>query len=107
MVTTKRGKEGAVTVNYKNYLGWSNPTNLPSFLGALDYMKYTGSDQSAIDEYRVGMATDPDRYPDTDWVDLMFSERNFQQYHSLNVNGGSEKCVYWLPYHLQTKVQTL
>lgn len=91
LVTTKRGKEGAVSVNYKNYLGWSNPTNLPSFLGALDYMKYTGSDQSAIDEYRIGMTTDPDHFPDTDWVDLMFSERNFQQYHSLNVNGGSEK----------------
>lgn len=91
LVTTKRGKEGAVSVNYKNYLGWSNPTNLPSFLGALDYMKYTGSDQSTIDEYRLGMAADPDRFPDTDWVDLMFSEKNFQQYHSLNVNGGSEK----------------
>ncbi|MCC8172751.1 MAG: TonB-dependent receptor [Parabacteroides sp.] len=92
LVTTKRAKEGSVTVNYKNYLGWQNPTNLPSFLGALDYMKYTGSDQAIIDAYREGMKTDPDRYPDTDWVDLLFSETNFQQYHNLNVNGGSDKA---------------
>ena len=92
LVTTKRAKEGGVSVNYKNYLGWQNPTNLPSFLGALDYLKYTGSDQATIDAYRAGMKTDPDRYPDTDWVDLLFSETNFQQYHSLNVSGGSDKA---------------
>lgn len=92
LVTTKRAKEGSVTVNYKNYLGWQNPTNLPSFLGALDYMKYTGSNQATIDAYREGMKTDPDRYPDTDWVNLLFSEANFQQYHNLNVNGGSDKA---------------
>lgn len=92
LVTTKRAKEGGVSVNYKNYLGWQNPTNLPSFLGALDYLKYTGSDQATIDAYRAGMKTDPDRYPDTDWVGLLFSETNFQQYHNLNVSGGSDKA---------------
>lgn len=91
LVTTKRAEAGAVSINYKNYLGWQKPTNLPSFLGALDYLKYTGSDQAAIDAYRAGMKTEPDRYPDTDWVDLMFSETNFQQYHNLNVSGGSDK----------------
>lgn len=92
LVTTKRGKEGKMSINYKNYFGWSNPTNLPSYLGALDYLKYTGSDQETIDAYREGMKTNPDKYPDTDWVDLLFSETNFQQYHNINVNGGSDKA---------------
>ncbi len=92
LVTTKRAKEGDVTVNYRNYLGFQSPTNLPKYLGALDYLKYSGAEQAYIDNYRSNMGTNPDRYPDTDWVDLLFSESGFQQYHNVNVSGGSDKA---------------
>jgi TonB-linked SusC/RagA family outer membrane protein len=90
LITTKRAKEGKVKINYKNYFGWAEPTNLPKFLGALDHLKYSGASQAVIDNYAANMASDPYRYPDTDWVGLLLSEQNFQQYHNVSVAGGNE-----------------
>lgn len=92
LVTTKRGKEGQISINYRNYLGWQDPTNLPKFLGSLDYLKYSGSSQAEVDEYAANMARDPYKYPDTDWSNLLFSESGFQQYHNITASGGSEKA---------------
>lgn len=91
LITTKRAKEGKMTVNYRNYAGWQRIAEQPDFLGALDYLKYTGSTQAEIDEYAKGIKTNPDVYADTDWVNEVFSESGFQQYHNLSVNGGTEK----------------
>ena len=91
LVTTKRAKGGVVSVSYNNYIGWQKPDELPKYLGALDFLKYSGASQSFIDNYAANMGTNPDKYPDTDWVNELFSENGFQQYHNLSVNGGSDK----------------
>ncbi len=91
LVTTKRAKTGEMSVNYSNYVGWQQVTNQPKFLGALDFLKYSGEKQSVIDSYAANMATNPDKYPDTDWIKKLFTENGFQQYHNLSVNGGTEK----------------
>ncbi|WP_297088336.1 TonB-dependent receptor [uncultured Draconibacterium sp.] len=91
LITTKRANANEMSVSYKNYVGWQKATELPQFAGALDFLKYSGEDQATIDAYAQGMKSDPDLYPDTDWVDLLFSESGFQQYHNLTVNGGTEK----------------
>ncbi|WP_163378623.1 SusC/RagA family TonB-linked outer membrane protein [Cyclobacterium sp. SYSU L10401] len=90
LVTTKRGKVGAMTVSYNTYAGWQEPQTLPSYLGAIDFLRVTNTDEAAIANYEQNMATNPDIYPDTDWMDLLFSENGFQQYHNLTVNGGTE-----------------
>jgi len=91
LVTTKRAKSGELSLKYSNYIGWQKPTELPEFLGALDFLKYSGEPQAEIDAYAAGMTTDPDLYPDTDWVGMQFSENGFQQYHDLTASMGSEK----------------
>ncbi|MEN8249857.1 MAG: TonB-dependent receptor, partial [Bacteroidota bacterium] len=91
LVTTKRAKSGELKVNYKNYFGVQNITDYPKYLGALDFLKYSGEDQSVIDNYSANMKTNPDLYPDTDWVNELFTENGFQQYHNLAVNGGTDK----------------
>jgi TonB-linked SusC/RagA family outer membrane protein len=91
LVTTKRATKDRMTVSYNNYLGVQSPTGHPQVLSALDYLKYSGDTQAKIDEWAAGMKTNPDKYPDTDWVDLLFSESGFQQYHNLSVNGGTDK----------------
>jgi len=91
LVTTKRAKTGQLSLKYSNYIGWQKPTELPEFLGALDFLKYSGEPQSKIDAYTAGMATDPDLYPDTDWVGMQFSENGFQQYHDMTASVGTEK----------------
>jgi TonB-linked SusC/RagA family outer membrane protein len=89
LVTTKRATSDVLIVNYRNYFGIQKPTSLPKFLGAIDFLKYSGVDQSVIDNYSSNMSTNPDLYPDTDWVNELFSENGFQQYHHLSVNGGT------------------
>ncbi|MGC9356066.1 MAG: SusC/RagA family TonB-linked outer membrane protein, partial [Mariniphaga sp.] len=90
LITTKRAQKSTMIVNYKNYIGWQDVTTKPEFLGALDFLRHTGSTQEEIDEYAANHQANPDIYPDTDWVDLLYSENGFQQYHNLSVNGGSE-----------------
>lgn len=91
LVTTKRAKSGELSLTYTNYIGWQKPTELPEFLGALDFLKYSGVSQTVIDNYAAGMISNPDLYPDTDWVGLLFSENGFQQHHDMTISGGTEK----------------
>jgi TonB-linked SusC/RagA family outer membrane protein len=91
LITTKRATKDRLTVNYRNYVGWQTPTGHPKVLNALDYLKYSGESQEKIDEYAANMDSNPDEYPDTDWINLLFSESGFQQNHSLSFNGGTEK----------------
>ncbi len=91
LVTTKRAKSGQLSLKYSNYIGWQKPTELPEFLGALDFLKYSGESQTVIDNYAAKMKTDPDLYPDTDWVGMQFSENGFQQYHDMTASVGTDR----------------
>ncbi len=91
LVTTKRAKSGQLSLKYSNYIGWQKPTELPEYLGALDFLKYSGESQTVIDNYASKMKTDPDLYPDTDWVGMQFSENGFQQYHDMTASIGTDK----------------
>ena len=91
LVTTKRATKDRMSINYNNYFGVQSPTGHPNLLNAMDYLKYSGESQAKIDEWAANMDSNPDKYPDTDWIDLLFSENGFQQYHNLSVNGGTEK----------------
>lgn len=91
VVTTKRAKSGDMKLSYKNYIAFQKPTDLPKYLGTLDYLKYSGATQTVIDKYTANLGSDPDHYADTDWVDQLFTENGLQQYHNLMVSGGSDK----------------
>ena len=101
LITTKRGEAGGFKVNYSGYGGWQTPTNFPTYLDGLGYMtnynlarQNLGQDplysQEFIDDYRAGVGNNSDLYPNTDWVDELFTESGFQQSHHLSVSGGSE-----------------
>ncbi|MEM9829322.1 MAG: TonB-dependent receptor [Bacteroidota bacterium] len=101
LITTKRGEAGEFKVNYSGFAGWQTPTNFPTYLDGLGYMtnfnlarQNIGQDplysQEFIDEYRAGYQNNSDLYPNTDWVDEVFTENGFQQSHHLSVSGGSE-----------------
>ncbi len=88
LITTKRAKAGKVSVLYNGYMSFNNPTNQPEFASAIEYLEATGDDVK-LQEY-LDNPNDTDHYPDTDWVDLLFSESGFAQYHSIDISGGSE-----------------
>ena len=94
LITTKRAEEGRITVGYKNYLGWQAVTDTPKYLGALDFLQNDGeSTQDFIEDYRANIETNPDLYPDTDWVNELFSENGFMQYHQLSATGGTDRAL--------------
>ncbi len=97
LVTTKRGKVGKVTTSINSYVGVQNPVQNLKFLDALGYMEAFNSAQpgaftdDVLQQYRSGVGVGTESLPNTDWVDLLFSESGLQHSHSLSVRGGTDK----------------
>ena len=102
LITTKRADADKFSVSYNGYVGWQSPTDLPEKVGAIDHMlmmntAYTNVGKSPlysdeyIEEYRKGMLTDPDRYPDTDWYDECLTNSGLMQSHFVSISGGSKR----------------
>ena len=99
LITTKRGAEGKVKVNYNGYAGFSTPTYLPGPVSAIEYMTqmdkaYVNNGQDPvykdiIEIYKT-QGADNYNYYDTDWKDLVLKDSGFQQSHSVSVSGGTK-----------------
>ncbi|MEC3908254.1 TonB-dependent receptor [Tamlana sp. 2201CG12-4] len=90
LVTTKRGKEGKTEFTYNSFIGFNRTTDKIENADAFQYLEATGSDADAIAEYRANNAVDPDRFPNTDWVDLIFSEPGLLNYQQIGITSGNE-----------------
>jgi TonB-linked SusC/RagA family outer membrane protein len=120
LITTKRAKDNEFTVGYNATLGWQNVVDQPKFLGAIDYLELydmaaandarnpvTGEPggvtfgKDYIENYRKGMASDPYRYPDTDWAAITYRSPAFQQQHNLSFSGGSRKFKTLASFNFQ------
>lgn len=88
VITTKRAKAGKARITYNSYVGFQDPTNQPKPVDAITYLEATGDD--ALLQQYLDNPGDTDNFPDTDWIDLLFSDSGFIQYHSFGVSGGSE-----------------
>ncbi|QIH32968.1 TonB-dependent receptor [Sphingobacterium sp. DR205] len=103
LVTTKRGKEGKTTINYSNFFGKQNATNMAERLNSWEYAelyneglrldgkkeRFTAEDIKAFKD-----GSDPYKYPNTNWHDLLLKGSGFQHQHNLNISGGAEKVRY-------------
>jgi len=104
LITTKRGASGKTSINYSNYFGWQDPTRLPKFVGAQEFMRlanlmYTNTGAGAVySDEQINQYNNPDRdlnvYPDNYWMDKVITGSGFQQQHSIAVAGGTEKNQY-------------
>ncbi len=105
IVNTKRGKIGAPQVSFRFEQAFRQPTNLPEFIGAADYMQLfndlsiesTGNalfKQEQIDRTRSGY--DPDLYPDVNWIDVIMKDHSDSSRANLNISGGSDFLRYAL-----------
>lgn len=103
LVTTKRGHvNDRFDISYKGYIGFQNPTALPDKVDAIEYMQlenvaYQNDGAQApysseyIEEYRNGIQTDPDNYPDTDWQNLTLTEHGFNHGHTVTMTNAGQK----------------
>jgi len=106
LITTKRGYEGQpMRINYSGLAGIKQPTNQPRFVNGGTFMKMEnlGADNLGLsrkwsDDYiqrwEENHENDPDNYPNTNWIDEVFTEQAIQQTHNLNVTGGGTGFRY-------------
>ncbi len=106
LVTTKKGKEGKVTVNYSGSVGFSQGVSMPEMMSA--YQQATALNDMWNEEIRSG--GEPADYEkkffseqelnemknvDYNWLDDAWKTA-INTRHTLNVSGGNEKVRYFL-----------
>ncbi len=103
LVTTKKGKRGPATVNYRMNIARHSPTALPDFVtNSAEYMEMYNQaaarsgvayryPQAEIDKYRN--ATDREQFPNFNTVDYYINPALVTN-HTLSISGGTEKSLY-------------
>jgi TonB-linked SusC/RagA family outer membrane protein len=106
LISTKRAKTDQASVQYSYENGFDTPTQLPDNMGAVRYMQlqnelrwndagnganqYPTYTKDLIDTYAEKRKTNPDLYPDTDWLTLTLNKTARREAHSISIIGGSK-----------------
>lgn len=105
LVTTKRGKQDKMNVEYIGYYGIQKVTSMPEVLKGLDYLNLSAQAYHNIngrypawytDEYMDNFRNnvDPILYPlDFNWNDFLLRPAPMQDHH-LSISGGSKSLQY-------------
>jgi TonB-dependent starch-binding outer membrane protein SusC len=105
VVTTKKGKSGAMSVVYNTYIGTQKVTVVPQYLDAINYATLYNEATinrngptaalrySATDIADITNNTSPDRYANTNWAKEILRDAPIQS-HYLAFSGGNDKTTY-------------
>lgn len=96
LITTKNGKAGKTRISYNAYAGFQKATAYPEFVNSWEFAElyneasgsqsYTPAD---IQKYRDG--SNPDLFPNTNFIDAVLSKNGIQTAHNITASGGTEK----------------
>lgn len=107
LITTKKGKNGTSKISYNGYLSWESiDANLNIVSDYAEYMElmnesYRNSNlaerfsQEKINEWRNAGNSDPVKYPNTNFIDAIFTA-GLMNNHTLSASGGSDNIRYLL-----------
>ncbi|UFH36912.1 SusC/RagA family TonB-linked outer membrane protein [Flavobacterium acetivorans] len=99
LVTTKKGKEGKMAINYNTYYASQSAIVLPKWLGAYDYATLRNEAASnagksllysASDLQKIKDKSDLDFFPDTDWYGEVLRASAPMSEHQLSISGGGD-----------------
>lgn len=101
LVTTKNGSDNKLSVSYNGYVGFNEATELPDMVNSWEYAEMyniaSGSNSfSEEDIQKFRDQSDPDNYPNTKFLEEIFSEKGVQTGHSITINGGNQDNKYYL-----------
>ncbi|MDR1369025.1 MAG: TonB-dependent receptor [Dysgonamonadaceae bacterium] len=103
LITTKKGKEGRINVSYNGYVGWERPTEFPELASSWEYATMYNEaigrevySEDVIQKYKSG--TDPDNYPNTNFLEETFTRQGIQTGHDLSLTGGTASNRYFASF---------
>lgn len=106
LVQTKRGEMGKPRVGVHYEQGFTSPVKIPKFVDSYDYLSlmnelkmdagYDKGDYSdeILQKYKDG--SDPDLYPNVNWLDEVTKDHASNQRVNLTISGGSDILRYAL-----------
>lgn len=111
LVTTKRGTQGPLEINFSVQQGFTEGQRIPKFLGSYDYAKlYNEAWQNdgqaarytdeALNAYQTG--SDPYLYPNVDWYSEVLRKTAPVSNYNLNFKGGNEMVRYFVSLNTLT-----
>ncbi len=97
MITTKKGKQGKMNVNYNMYVGTFKPASRYNLLNAQQFVtianeKYSNAGQPA-------QAFMNAQNTNTDWQDQIYTQNPFVQSHSISMDGANATTNYYLSFN--------
>ncbi len=101
LITTKMGASDKLSVSYDGYTGINSATRLPDFVNSWEYAEMfnvaSGSNSfSADDIAKYRSQSDPDNFPNTRFLEDLFSRNGRQTSHTVTLNGGNENNKFFL-----------
>ncbi len=105
LITTKRGKQGKISINFKDENIYNTRTVTPEFEDGATYASLINEAQitrnkpavfkpEELEIFRLGL--DPDLYPNVNWKDLLLRDGAMTYRANLNLNGGGSTARYFL-----------
>ncbi len=102
LITTKRAPKDSFSLSYRGYAGWSEPTDIPKLVDAVEYMSLSREaslndgdeplySEEYISNYMANHRYDPDTYPITKWQEKVLNGSGFTHNHTLSFNAASGK----------------
>ena len=105
IINTKKGTPGKPKISFRYYEGLTSFTKLPEFADGPTFMRMSNEaitnrgGQPLYSDEAIRMTeegTDPDLYPNVDWMKELFSDFGSQRRANLNMNGGSDRATYYV-----------
>lgn len=107
LIETKKGKQGKPQVNLQLNQGITQFTKTPEFADGVTYLKmaneaYANTNPGASPLYseekiqKTADGSDPDLYPNVNWMKEMFNKHGYNRRVNMNASGGSERATYYL-----------
>ncbi len=135
LITTKKGKEGDLSVNYTNNYGFTTPTTRTDYISdpylfaktvdaalygynGTTYSGYTAADYEIIKKVSTGEIAPYHElqadgtykfYGNTDWYSYLFRKWQPTQNHNISVSGGNKKLQGYLSgrYYKSSSIQNI
>ena len=107
LITTRKGKEGSKPViSARAEFSILQPTKMPKMANAQEFMEmynFAYADNKNGEEFYSPEAmakylngSDPDLYPNINWMDEIYKNSTTSERVNINVTGGSEKVKYYV-----------